>query len=195
MHFDLTWLKTIKNYGSVWSQSSCKNYYETLFRAGVWLRVARATEIHIHGKKRTFVRLSQVKLDSHRRTIFGAYRIYLDNVPFFPFSLFFPPPLRRLLPPSTALYLLPPNSKYPFHRLASGIEELFFSLSLSLCLLLSLSLPLFLFFFLYALWFARYATDTNDFSLSLDGKRLSSNTFNTTHDDEVEHTNEMRASW
>lgn len=39
------------------------------------VRIVRATEIHIHGKKRTFVRLSRVKLDSRRHCVRSPARI------------------------------------------------------------------------------------------------------------------------
>lgn len=178
MHFDFIWFKTTKNYGSGWSRNSCRSYYETLSRAGV----ARATEIHIHGKKRMFVRLSRVKLDSHRHCVRSPARIASTSTTcLFSLSLSLLSSLSSFSP-STVHCSLPPTLPPPSipSMLASGIEELFFSLSLSLCLLLSFSLPLFLFFFLYASWSRGTRPNTNDSSLSLDGKRLSSNTFDPT---------------
>lgn len=175
---------------------------------------ARTTEIHVVGKRRTFVRLSRVKLDSQRHCVRSPARIAstrttcLFSLPFsFPVHSPFRHPLYHRTPLPPVLWLatpsLPtlPRAWYPFHRLTASRKPSLLPFSLTTCLLLTLSLShslslsfsLFLFFFLYASWFARYATEPttplflwmrNDCPPILSSRR----------NDEPEHDGEMRAS-
>ena len=90
-------LKTTKDYGSrskASGRSSCRSYYRGHYLAQVSGRgegeiVPRTTEIHVVGSRRTFVRLSRVKLDSRRHCVRSPARIASTRttVPFFSSSL------------------------------------------------------------------------------------------------------------